>query len=232
VKLLSRDRPMSDAASSYARAAMPAGRTPWREAEYCVVDLELSGLDPRRGEIISLGAVPVRDGRVVLEGALYGLARPLTAVPGKSVRIHGIRTLDLDGAPALDEAIDALLGAMAGRVLVAHAARVERAFLGPALRRRGVRLRGPVVDTGVIGRLWLYDRDGQVGRQISLGALAAALGLPAHRPHNALGDALTTAQAFLSAATHLDALRPETVRSLARAGDRLDAALLYPRHRC
>jgi DNA polymerase-3 subunit epsilon len=210
---------------------MPSGRTPWREAEYCVVDLELSSLDPRRGEIISLAAVPVREGRVLLEGALYGLARPSEAVPGESALIHGIRTLDLDDAPALDDAIDALLGAMAGRVLVAHAAEVERAFLGPALRRRGVRLRGPVVDTEVIGRLWLHERGGETIRQISLSALAAELGLPAHRPHTAVGDALTTAQAFICAATHLDAARPETVRSLARAGDRIAATLRYPGRR-
>jgi DNA polymerase-3 subunit epsilon len=120
---------------------------------------------------------------------------------------------------------------MAGRVLVAHCAEVERAFLGPALRRRGVRLRGPVVDTDVVGRLWLHERDGRVRRRIPLGTLAAELGLPAHRPHNALGDALTTAQAFICAATHLDSARSETVRSLARAGDRLTATLLYPTHR-
>ena len=40
--------------------------------------------------------------------------------------------------------------------------------------------------------------------------------LPAHRPHTADGDALTTAQVFLALATHLDALEPQTVGSLQR----------------
>ena len=32
------------------------GRTPWRLAHFCVVDLELSGLDPKHDEIISIRA--------------------------------------------------------------------------------------------------------------------------------------------------------------------------------
>ena len=226
-------RPVGDAATAYAHADIPGGRTPWREAEYCVVDLELSGLDPSRHEIVSFGAVPVVNGRVSLAGAVYGLVRPTVAVPSASVVVHGIRTLDLTDAPSLDDGIDALLEVMAGRVLVAHVVDVERSFLGPALRRRGVRLRGPRVDTRVIGRLWIYEREGLVPEaRLALGRLAAELGLPVHRPHNALGDALTTAQAFLATATHLDSIRPETVRSLSRAGDRIEALRLYPHHRC
>jgi DNA polymerase-3 subunit epsilon len=46
------------------------------------------------------------------------------------------------------------------------------------------------------------------------------LNLPVHRQHNALGDALTTAQVFIALATHLDEFSPETVQTLARADDR------------
>jgi DNA polymerase III epsilon subunit-like protein len=41
------------------------------------------------------------------------------------------------------------------------------------------------------------------------------------RQHHALGDALTTAQLFLACATHLEEYSHETVRSLARAKQRL-----------
>ena len=52
----------------------------------------------------------------------------------------------------------------------------------------------------------------------SLAELAASLGLPAHRPHDAEGDALTTAQAFLALATHLEAHGRGTVAALTGAG--------------
>ena len=112
-------------------------------------------------------------------------------------------------------------------MLVAHAAWVERGFLGALLRAHGARLRGPVIDTEALGRLWLAARGGEPPRALPLARLAAELGLPAHRPHTAAGDALTTAQAFLALATHLERLGgPETVRSLARAPERLDYAEL------
>jgi DNA polymerase III epsilon subunit-like protein len=75
----------------------------------------------------------------------------------------------------------------------------------------------------VLGRLWLHQRDGGSPSRLSLPALAAALGLPAERPHEALSDALTTAQVFIALATHLDAVRSESVGSLARAGRGLEA---------
>ena len=78
-----------------------------------------------------------------------------------------------------------------------------------------------MIDTSVIGRLWLFERDGYLPRGISLRTLTRVLGLPAHRPHHALGDALTTAQAFLAISTHLDARSPETGGSLVRAGERV-----------
>jgi len=214
----------SAAAAGYRSARVPGRRTPWREAAFCVVDLEATGLDPRRDAIVAWSAVPVDGGRVVLAGAREGLVRPPGAVPAESIRIHGLRELDLAGAPAPDEAADALLEAMTGRVLVAHAAWVERAFLGRLLRTRGTRLRGPVIDTRVLGRLRLLQRDGQAPPTIGLGDLAAELGLPAHRPHTAAGDALTTAQVFIVLATLLG---EETVGSLAGADDRIRAGRLY-----
>ena len=117
---------------AYARASLPGRRTPWREARYCVVDLELSGLDPKTDEIIAFGAVPIDGGLVGAGRSLYGLARPTRPLPEASVVVHGIRTVDLDEAPPLELAIRPLLEALAGRVLVAHSAQVERAFLGAA----------------------------------------------------------------------------------------------------
>ena len=110
---------------------------------------------------------------------------------------------------------------MTGRVLVAHAAWVERAFLGRLLRTRGARLRGPVVDTQrcSAGCGWPSATAARRPGCRST-ALAAALGLPVHRPHRAAGDALTTAQAFIALAALLG---DETVRSLADARQRLEA---------
>lgn len=208
--------PVTPAASAYARAPIDRGRTPWRRASFCVVDLEMSGLDHRRHEVISYAAVPVDAGRVVAGAAVAGLCRPTQPLPEASVLVHGLRTRDLEDAPELDEAIQPLLVAMTGRVLVAHEAWVERAFLTRALARQGVRFRGPAIDTYQLARL-LAGLRGAPEPPRDLSELASSLGLPVHRPHVAMGDALTTAQLFVALVTWLEPTTRETVASLANA---------------
>jgi DNA polymerase-3 subunit epsilon len=211
---------VSSIADQYKRTPVLTGRTPWRDARYLVVDLELSGLDPRSDEIISFGAVPIDAGRLVAGDALYGLCRPTQSLPEKSVLVHGIRTIDLADAPLLEVATQPLIAALAGRVMVAHVATIERSFLSPVLRRLGVRLHEPILDTYELARLLTFQRHGPRSQQ-SLDEVARDLKLPVHRPHHALGDALTTAQVFLALVSHLEEFGPETVRSLARARERV-----------
>jgi DNA polymerase-3 subunit epsilon len=208
-----------EAATRFAHAALPRPDTPWREAEWCAVDLELTGLQ-RSDEIISIGAVPIRDGALMLGEAMYTLARPDRAPTHAAVLVHKLRSADLRGAPAPDEAIDLLLDVLAGRIPVFHTAVVERTFLGRELRRRRLRLPADA-DTEVLGRLWLRERDGVAPAGISLARLAAVLGQPGEDPHHALGDAMTTGKAFVALASHLDAVTPQTVGTLQGAEGRL-----------
>lgn len=217
----------SDAAAEYVEGAVPSGRTPWRLAHFCVVDLELSGLDPRSDEIISFAAVPIDAGRVIAGNAVYGLCRNTHPLPEESVLVHWIRAVDLADAPPLDEAIAPLVSVMSGRILVAHAAWIERSFLAPVLKHLGLRLHRPIIDTRDLGELLALER-GQTAGPTSLSGLAHSLDLPVHRPHHALGDALTTAQVFIALATHLDAYAAQTVRSLGQAKRRAQSLALYP----
>jgi DNA polymerase-3 subunit epsilon len=215
-----RRRSGGGAAAAFRAAGRPPGSTPWREAGWCAVDLELTGLDPRRNEIIALGAVPIEQGRVLLGEARYTLAKPATRPDHGAVLTHKLRFADLIDAPPVDEAVELLLQALAGRVPVFHTAVVERSFLGPLLMRRRLRLPA-AADTEVLGRVWLAQReDVERPHFLPLARLTRELGMEAEPPHHALGDAVTTAQAFIALAAHLDVAEPQTVQSLVRASER------------
>ena len=207
-------RPATRAAAVYAHAPLDGLGTDWRAASWAVIDLELTGLDPRRDEIIAVGVVPVDGGRIHAGDALYRIVHPSRPPSPASVEVHGIRPADLESAPAMDAVVDELLEALTGRRLVAHAAFVERAFLAPVLRARGVRLRGEILDTQLLARAWAAERTGERAEGLQLDALAHRLGLPVHRAHHALGDALTTAQVFLALASHLEHDGALSVRAL------------------
>jgi DNA polymerase-3 subunit epsilon len=215
--------PRQGAAAAFARAGRAGGATPWRDASWCALDLELTGLDPRKDEIIAVGAVPIDDGRVVLGESVYTLVRTTTRSELAAVVLHKLRVPDLADAPPVGDAIELILAALAGRVPVFHTSAVERAFLRPAFARSRVRLPA-AADTEVLGRLWLRERDGIAPAGLSLARLANVLGMSAEVPHHALGDALTTANAFIALATHLDGVERQTVRTLVRAEDRLRGA--------
>jgi DNA polymerase III subunit epsilon len=206
-------RSRTGAAETFASAGRPAESTPWREAGWCALDLELTGLDPRRDHIIAIGAVPIDDGRIVLGQSLYTLVRSAKRSQHGAVLAHKLRVADLADAPDIDEALESVLELMTSRVPVFHSAFVERSFLGPLFSRRGAQL-PPAADTESLGRLWLGRRDGTAPPSLPLTRLSQALGQIAEPPHHALGDALTTAQVFIALAGKFDQDEPQTVGSL------------------
>jgi DNA polymerase-3 subunit epsilon len=223
----------SAALRSYLEGSFPQPHTPWRETTFTVVDLEMTGLDPATDEIISFATVTVRRGRVELDDAQYELVRPHRMPEWDTIRIHGLREVDLADAPRLEESLDRLVEALTGRALVAHVASIETVFLKAALDPRGVDLLNPVVDTAALGvelsRLRREPppsntggvRPGVSASTPGLGDLARWLGLPVHRPHEADGDALTTAQAFIALASHLESFgNPLTLGTLQRMSGR------------
>jgi DNA polymerase III subunit epsilon len=185
----------------------------WREARFIAIDVETTGLDPRRDEVISFAGIPIEYTRIIASESVHGLVRPYASSTSASIEIHRLREDDLAGSPRAPEALAPLAARMPGRIPVVHASWVERTFLSKA----GCPLPRRIVDTAVLWRLLSIERGGRDPGTCSLSTIAAALGLPAHRPHQAEGDALTAAQVFLAMATHLEARGHGTVRALTRA---------------
>lgn len=175
----------------------------WRSIDYCAIDVETTGLDLKNDEIISIGATQIHTGRVKTENNFYREVRPrrLPSIP--SVRIHGLRGIDLETALPIESVIPDFVAQIRGRVLIAHAAWVEYAFLKRHLRGTGLTFPREMIDTAALARALGYAT-GANGREPSLEFLARRIHLPVYAPHNALGDALTAAVVFLALATELE----------------------------
>lgn len=211
-----RRRQITPVVRAYKRTRPQSAGTPWRDARYAAVDLETTGLDPRRHEIVSFAATPIDGGRVIVGQTRTSIFRPRRMPDAQTIRIHGLRPIDLVDAPTMSEARDLILESLTARVLIAHVAWVERGFLAKALKPAGLRLIEPVIDTASLVRHVLTPDALPDEDPVPLSDAARALGLPVHSPHVAEGDALTTAQLFLALATSLDRIEPQTVGTLAR----------------
>jgi DNA polymerase-3 subunit epsilon len=183
-------------------APLPGPGDDWRRVPFLACDGEMSSLEPGDGELLSLGWVPVDDGFAVLAGAAHRILRPRAGV-GQSAVVHQLRDVDLAAGAGAAEVLDDFLCAARGRVLLFHHARLDLAFLDRLCRARaGAPLLLPVVDTLTLERRLLARRGRAIGPgDLTLAGCRSRYGLPPHRAHNALTDALATAELFLAHAT-------------------------------
>lgn len=178
---------------------LPKPGIDWRRVPFLACDGEMSSLEATDGELLSLGWLPIDDGAAQLAGAQHRVVRPSGGV-GQSAVVHQLRDVDLAGGEDAEVVLDAFLAAARGRVLVFHNARLDLAFLDRLCEARyGAPLLLPVIDTLRLEQRLLARRDHAVkAGELTLGGCRARYGLPEHAAHNALTDALATAELLLA----------------------------------
>ncbi|KPP96982.1 3'-5' exonuclease [Marinobacter sp. HL-58] len=200
-----------DRLKAFYEAGCVAPDTPMKDVPFVAVDFETTGLDPDKHSIVSIGLVPFTLDRIKLGGSRHWLVKPQLPLHQTSITIHGITHTDIDKAPDLDEVLDEFLTSLAGRIPVVHYRNIERPFLNVALRWRiGEEIRFPVIDTMAIEahlhpnrRLnWWQKLRGKQPVSIRLADSRLRYGLPHYPPHNALVDALASAELLIAQVQH------------------------------
>ncbi len=188
----------------YLAVPFPKGNQDHRNIEFVALDLETTGLDPSQHEILSVGMVSLTAGRIDLSSATHYLVAPESTIPESSAVIHRITDDAAACGEALDDVIPMVLGRLRGRVLLGHHASIERGFLDAACRRLyGSGFLVPVADTEALVRRWLeLGNQSFSGPDLRLHALRERYGLPRYMAHNALTDALATAELFCAFVAH------------------------------
>lgn len=107
-------------------------RVPTVAPGYVVVDLETTGFDPRRDEILQVAAAAVGPDGVAV---WTSLVRPSGPVPEAVLRLTGLNRAELLAAPPEAEVLAGLERFLAGRPVVGHNVAFDREFLAA----RGIR---------------------------------------------------------------------------------------------
>lgn len=174
-----------------------------RSNRYVVFDLEMTGLDRKRDEIVSIGAFRVNEGRIRLDDVFDRLVNPGMAIPSESVKIHGIVPDMVAGSSPAQDALKEFLAFVDGDILVAHHAGHDIHFINRLMRRAyGFAIQNLVLDTMLLcRRIALPPHAYPFGIDLndveySLDGIARLYGIEIHQRHTALGDALATAMIF------------------------------------
>ncbi|WP_043649121.1 3'-5' exonuclease [Chitinilyticum litopenaei] len=165
--------------------------------EYVSLDCEMSSLDPRTAEILSIAAVKVCGRRIALSGHLQLLVRPSGPIAASSIPIHGLRTQDVAGGLPLREALAQLLDFIGPRPVLGYYLEFDLAVIDRALRPwLGVSLPNRRIEVSAL----YYARMVHAYRpdvDLSLESMLATLALPQLPRHDPLNDAVLAALIFL-----------------------------------
>jgi DNA polymerase III subunit epsilon len=175
------------------------GQSPAEEVRFVVLDTETTGLDPRRDRLITIGAVAVRAGEIVLADSFEAMLR--VAYNNASVTVHGVTREEASAGFEEPEALALFLPYLRDGVIVGHHIRHDVETLSAACERHfGLALRNRAIDTMDLTLHLQKDgafAAGGVINGFSLDALCEFFGVAPHDRHTAGGDAFITALIFL-----------------------------------
>lgn len=169
------------------------------------VDLELTGLDASSNQIISVGWTHIDKGRILLGSNRHILVNANQTV-GASAAIHELMDNEISEGVEPAAALASLFKAAVGRVWVFHHAALDVSFLQKACQEwAGLAPPFIVLDTMLIEHGMRKRRDQPVQQgDLQLSRLRRQYNLPRYTAHNALIDALATAELLLAIAARLD----------------------------
>ena len=166
---------------------------------FVVLDTETTGLNPRTDRIITIGAVAVQNGEILLEDSFEALLKVTHNT--SAVTVHGVTRDESRRGMEEPKALELFLDYLKDGVIVGHHIGHDVATFDAAYERHWCfRMSNRCLDTMNLA-LHLEKAGAFSGRppirQFTLDALCEVFGVIPHDRHTASGDAFITAQVFL-----------------------------------
>ena len=196
---------------------------PWYEHSYFVLDMETTGLDPKNHQVVSLGWVLVEQGSIQLDTAQH-LLLDSAQIDDVSVGIHMITDRDvLEQGRRHASVLRYLRQIMKDKVLVVHYSPLELGFLKSLWQTQPMpALAFDWIDTMQIE----VQRRARAQEVIAEGgfrlpACRERYGLPDYQGHDALTDAMATAELLLAQTAHYNHHDPSLQELIKLGGGRM-----------
>ncbi len=174
------------------------------ENEWIAIDCETTGLDVRRDEIISIAAIPIKNKSLLTSERLEILIKPKQELSAQSVRVHRLRTCDLEQGLDSQTAAKEFLHFIGSRPLVGYYTEFDIAMINkivyPIL---GIHLPNRQLDVCNMyydykfNQLPPYQQYANADIDLRFVSLMKDLDLPSRHGHDAFNDAEMAALAFV-----------------------------------
>ena len=166
--------------------------------EYICLDCETSGLNPKKDEILSIGAVHIKDNKILMSKTFNIFLKPSKNIDSESIKIHHIRPIDLENGIEAQKAIFQLLEFIGSRTIVGYYIEFDIAIISRYTQEFiGIKLPNKTIE--VSSMYYKTRRKSSYYGLVDLkfDTILKNLNIPNFGKHDALNDAIMTSIIFL-----------------------------------
>jgi len=159
------------------------------DTEYCVLDIETTGLSFRTEKITEFGAIKIKNGEII--DTFECFVNPEKPIPYEVIKVTHITDDMVRDAETIEQVLPKFLEFIGDDVLVAHNANFDIGFIRHFARLQGYKLNNTYIDTLSLARDMFPEY-----KKHKLGIIADNLGIRVDVAHRALDDVKTLVKVF------------------------------------
>ncbi len=166
--------------------------------EFISLDCETTGLNPKKDEILSIGAVLIRDNKILMRKTFNVFLKPSKNINAESIKIHHIRKVDLENALNPEDAIYQLLDFIGSRPIVGYYIKFDVTIISKYTKKYiGIKLPNDTIEVSTMYYRTRKRTSDYEFIDLKFDTILKNLNIPALGKHDALNDAIMTAMMFL-----------------------------------
>lgn len=168
------------------------------ENEYVCLDCETTGLNSRKDEILSIGAVHIKNNKILMRKTFNIFVKPSKKISAESIKIHHIRPIDLENAVNPQEAILKLLDFIGSRPIVGYYIEFDIAIISKYTKQYiGIKLPNESIEVSSMFYKTKKKTSEYEFIDLKFDTIMKELDIPRLGKHDALNDAIMTSMIFL-----------------------------------
>ncbi|QKJ22056.1 3'-5' exonuclease [Poseidonibacter lekithochrous] len=168
------------------------------EDEYVCFDCETTGLDPKKDDIISIGAVIIKNNVVISSKKFVRFVKPKTKLQADAIKIHHIRECDLEDADDINNVIEEFIDYIGNRTLVGYFLEFDISMVNKYLKPKiGIKLPNKALEVSEIYYDYKIEKIPQANIDLRFDTIMEDLDIPVMGKHDAYNDALMTSLIFI-----------------------------------
>ena len=166
--------------------------------EYVCFDCETTGLDPKKDDIVSIGAVIIKNNTIVSSKKFVKFVKPKTKLQAEAIKIHHIRECDLEDAEDINIVVEEFLNFIGNRTLVGYYLEFDIAMINKYIKPKiGITLPNKILEVSAIYYDYKIEKIPQANIDLRFNTIMEELKIQSLGKHDAYNDAIMTSLIFI-----------------------------------